>query len=64
MLDGLAADIGEIGVRGKALGDLRVIGDLSGKDGRVAFCAAEMLKDSFGFIIRAELYMMAELLAK
>ena len=47
MLVGLAAEIGETGVRGRALGDL------SDSDGRGTFCAAEMLKDSFGLTTRA-----------
>lgn len=47
MLVGLAAEIGETGVRGRALGDL------SDSDGRGAFCTAEMLKDSFGLTTRA-----------
>jgi hypothetical protein len=47
MLDGLAAEIGETGVRGRALGDL------SDSDGRGAFCTAEMLRDSFGLTTRA-----------
>lgn len=51
LLVGLAVDIGEMGVRTIALGDF------SDKEGRVAFCAAEMLKDSFGFMTRAELYI-------
>jgi hypothetical protein len=47
LLVGLAAEIGETGVRGRALGDL------SDSDGRGTFCAAEMLKDSFGLTTRA-----------
>ena len=47
MLVGLAAEIGDTGVRG------RVLGDLSDSDGRGTFCAAEMLKDSFGLTTRA-----------
>lgn len=47
MLVGLAAKIGETGVRGRALGDL------SDSVGRGAFCTAEMLKDSFGLTTRA-----------
>lgn len=52
MLVGLAAEMGEMGVRGRALGDL------SDREGRVTFCAAEMLKESFGFMARAVLYMV------
>lgn len=47
MVVGLAAAIGETGVRGRALGDL------SDSVGRVVFCAAEILKESFGFMERA-----------
>jgi hypothetical protein len=47
LLVGLDAEIGETGVRGRALGDL------SDSDGRGTFCAAEMLKDSFGLTTRA-----------
>lgn len=54
MLVGLAAEMGEMGVRGRALGDL------SDREGRVTFCAAEMLKESFGFMARAVLYMTVE----
>ena len=38
-MDGLAVDIGEMGVRGSALGDL---------SGREAVCAAAMHRDSLG----------------
>jgi hypothetical protein len=54
LLVGLAAEMGEMGVRGRALGDF------SDNEGRVAFCAAEMLKDSFGFMTRAVLYILTE----
>lgn len=47
MVVGLAAEIGETGVRGRALGDL------SDNVGRVVFCAAEILRESFGFMERA-----------
>lgn len=47
MLVGLAAETGEIGVRGRALGDL------SDNVGRGAFCTAEMLRDNFGLTTRA-----------
>jgi len=47
MVVGLAAEIGEAGARGRALGDL------SDSVGRVVFWAAEILKESFGFMERA-----------
>lgn len=44
MAVGLAAWTGESGERGIDI----ALGDLSDRDGRVTFCAAEMLKDSLG----------------
>jgi hypothetical protein len=46
MAVGLAAEIGETGVRGMGPGDL------SDSVGLVVFCAAEILKESFGFMER------------
>lgn len=48
---GLAAETGERGDRGRELGDL------SESDGRVGFCAAEMLKDSLGLAVERAAYM-------
>ena len=53
LLVGLAAETGEMGVRGIALGDL------SANDGREAFCAWEVFRDSRGLAAeRAALYML------
>lgn len=49
---GLAADTGEIGVRGIAPGDLR------DSDGRGAVCAAEMLKESLGRVAARAAYIL------
>lgn len=51
MAVGLAAETGERGERGMDI----ALGDLSDRDGRVTFCAAEMLKDSLGLAA----YMLA-----
>lgn len=52
MLVGLAVEIGETGVLGRALGDL------SDNDGRGTVCAVEMLRDSFG-LTAARVYIVA-----
>lgn len=52
MFVGLAAETGESGDRGRELGDL------SESDGRVEFCAADMLKDSFGLAAERAAYMV------
>lgn len=44
MAVGLAAETGESGERGIDI----ALGDFSDREGRVTFCAAEMLKDSLG----------------
>lgn len=53
MLVGLAAETGESGDRGIAHGDL------SERDGRVVFCAAEMLRDSLGLAAVRAAYIVA-----
>lgn len=52
MLVGLAADTGERGDRGIALGVL------SENDGRVVLCAAEMFKDSAGLAAERAAYIV------
>lgn len=59
MLVGLAAEIGESGDRGIALGDL------SERDGRVVICAVEILKDGLGpAAVRAAYIVSMEMVLK